>query len=109
MKEPKVVERFADNGEHSHWELIDENGNVLWVEPEDGLTLFAVAICHDKQITGGYSIRLSMSYVYACSANEALGKAISIERSDNEKLSTYVSVKIEQGKEFYNKEYHDLN
>lgn len=32
MKEPKVIERFADNGEHSHWQLIDENGEILWSE-----------------------------------------------------------------------------
>lgn len=38
MTEPKVVERFADNGEHSHWELINsDTGEVLWseVSPED--------------------------------------------------------------------------
>ena len=32
MKEPKVIEMFADNGEHSHWKLIDENGEILWSE-----------------------------------------------------------------------------
>lgn len=33
MKEPKVIEKFADNGEHSHWELIDSNtGKILWSE-----------------------------------------------------------------------------
>ena len=32
MKEPKVIEMFADNGEHSHWQLIDEHGEVLWSE-----------------------------------------------------------------------------
>lgn len=32
MKEPKVIEIFADNGEHSHWQLIDENGEILWSE-----------------------------------------------------------------------------
>ena len=32
MKEPKVIEIFADNGEHSHWQLIDSNGNILWSE-----------------------------------------------------------------------------
>ena len=33
MKEPKVIEKFADNGEHSHWKLIDdETGEVLWSE-----------------------------------------------------------------------------
>ena len=31
--EPKVIERFTDNGEHSHWELIDvETGKILWDE-----------------------------------------------------------------------------
>lgn len=27
---PILVERYADNGEHSHWELIDESGSLLW-------------------------------------------------------------------------------
>ena len=30
MEKPIVVERFADNGEHSHWELISTGGEVLW-------------------------------------------------------------------------------
>lgn len=31
MKKPILNEKFADNGEHSHWELIDANtGEVLW-------------------------------------------------------------------------------
>jgi hypothetical protein len=34
---PKVVERFSDNGEHSHWELIHPvNGSVLWCEGDNG-------------------------------------------------------------------------
>lgn len=40
MNKPKVIEKFADNGEHSHWELIDsDTGIVLWSEmsPEDGI------------------------------------------------------------------------
>lgn len=32
MKKPTLVERFADNGEHSHWDLVDENGYTLWSE-----------------------------------------------------------------------------
>lgn len=33
MNKPKVIEKFADNGEHSHWELIDsDTGTVLWSE-----------------------------------------------------------------------------
>lgn len=33
MKEPKVIEKFADNGEHSHWELIaPDTGILLWSE-----------------------------------------------------------------------------
>lgn len=32
---PIVNEVFADNGEHSHWELIDpRNGKILWVGDE---------------------------------------------------------------------------
>jgi hypothetical protein len=31
MKKPILNEKFSDNGEHSHWELIDANtGEVLW-------------------------------------------------------------------------------
>lgn len=38
MKQPKVIERFTDNGEHSHWELINvDTGDTLWKEldPDD--------------------------------------------------------------------------
>lgn len=39
MKEPKVIERFADNGEHSHYELIDvETGDILWSEEMEALS-----------------------------------------------------------------------
>jgi hypothetical protein len=30
MEKPIVIERFTDNGEHSHWELVNSNGEVLW-------------------------------------------------------------------------------
>ncbi len=37
MEKPTIVERFADNGEHSHWELVDtETSVVLWTESEEG-------------------------------------------------------------------------
>lgn len=33
MVKPIITEKFADNGEHSHWELINANtGDVLWSE-----------------------------------------------------------------------------
>jgi len=38
MQEPKLIEIFADNGEHSNWQLIDSStGDILWEElsPED--------------------------------------------------------------------------
>ena len=39
MKEPKVIERFADNGGHSHYELIDiETHEVLWSEDTEALS-----------------------------------------------------------------------
>ena len=31
----KLVRRYSDNGEFSHWELIDEWGQVLWSNGED--------------------------------------------------------------------------
>jgi hypothetical protein len=32
-KKPEVIEVFADNGEHSHWVLIDpQEGTKLWSE-----------------------------------------------------------------------------
>lgn len=35
MNKPTIKECFADNGEHSHWELIDsDTGEVLWKEEE---------------------------------------------------------------------------
>ena len=38
MKEPKVIEMFADNGEHSHWQLINEEGEVIWSEDSSEIT-----------------------------------------------------------------------
>lgn len=36
MKQPIVVERFTDNGEHSHWDLINqEDQETIWSEDED--------------------------------------------------------------------------
>lgn len=36
MKKPKVINCFADNGEHSHWALInEEDGELLWDESDD--------------------------------------------------------------------------
>jgi hypothetical protein len=33
---PTIVERYADNGEHSHYDLINsDTGETLWSEPED--------------------------------------------------------------------------
>ncbi len=33
MDKPIVIERFADNGDHSHWELVSaQTGNNLWSE-----------------------------------------------------------------------------
>jgi hypothetical protein len=30
---PTVVERFADNGEHSHWEMVDaDDGEMVGIE-----------------------------------------------------------------------------
>lgn len=39
MKQPILKECFADNGEHSHWELINsDTGEVLWSEEYNPMT-----------------------------------------------------------------------
>lgn len=35
MFKPILVEKFTDDNQHSHWELHDEFGDVLWEEPAD--------------------------------------------------------------------------
>jgi len=35
----ELVEKYADNGEFSHWELIDEWGQILWSNGENSETL----------------------------------------------------------------------
>jgi hypothetical protein len=30
--QPIIIERFADNGEHSHWQLVNSEGEILWSE-----------------------------------------------------------------------------
>lgn len=36
MKKPILIERFADNGEHSHWELIDtDTQEVIWISCDE--------------------------------------------------------------------------
>lgn len=58
MKKPILNEKFADNGEHSHWELIDANtGEVLWgridaVLPQADVS-GQVCGCCKKQLTAG--------------------------------------------------------
>lgn len=59
MKKPVVVERFADNGAHSHWELIDaDTGAVLWAEAvqkpasaEKTETVKDVCVCENPKTT----------------------------------------------------------
>ena len=72
MKEPKVVERFADNGEHSHYELVDaETGNVLWREgfpqvgpnpnEEDNLFNYEKPILEDEDFDDFNNLQETMS------------------------------------------------
>lgn len=49
MNKPTIKECFADNGEHSHWELIDsDTGKVLWSEGEEDCSTCA----HYKETNG---------------------------------------------------------
>jgi len=50
-KGPEVMENFADNGEHSHWSLINvKNGKTLWSETsgEEKTTLDTIIIKDSK-------------------------------------------------------------
>ena len=49
MKKPTIIERFTDNGEHSHYELFKtETGELLWSENE------AISFTEDKmKVVGG--------------------------------------------------------
>lgn len=60
MEKPTIVERFADNGEHSHWEMVrTEDGYTLWSEEEDhDKIVVKTTACyncpfHVKAATGG--------------------------------------------------------
>lgn len=50
MNKPTIVERFADNGEHSHWELISENGLLLWSEAFPPIFLFGEIVRQNKEL-----------------------------------------------------------
>jgi len=42
MNKPTIVEKYTDNGEHSHWQLVNsDTGTVLWEEqsPEDEIII----------------------------------------------------------------------
>jgi hypothetical protein len=44
MEKPIIVERFADNGEHSHYDLIEaETGELLWSEEAENNNNEAIA------------------------------------------------------------------
>lgn len=50
MKKPKVIECFTDNGEHSHWALIDkDDGKLLWDEADDNKDNLLIAELQDLE------------------------------------------------------------
>lgn len=60
MNKPILDEQFSDNGEHSHWHLINSEGEVLWSDfPEEtrarGQKIeseeFSIITDHDKQLS----------------------------------------------------------
>lgn len=62
MVKPIITEKFADNGEHSHWELINPNtGDVLWSEekfnPSDYVCTAGVCPCLDDPCCEGCSLK----------------------------------------------------
>ncbi len=86
MEQPIVLERFADNGEHSHWALVSsEDHRVLWSEApfEDAITDIKVEVAKNKVIEdfiidGGFDLMDNGSH-YLFLVNGVVHK---IEKSD---------------------------
>lgn len=51
----KLTEKFTDNGEHSHWELVDENGKLLWTEDADDRPI-SILSCSEKEFPNLFKI-----------------------------------------------------
>lgn len=52
LNKPTIVEQFADNGAHSHWELINTNtGEILWSEwPDDVICKMRFDFENEKEV-----------------------------------------------------------
>lgn len=52
LNKPTIVERFADNGAHSHWELVNtDTGEMLWSEwPDDTICKMRFDFENEKEV-----------------------------------------------------------
>lgn len=84
---PIVCERFADNGQHSHWEVVDINGDVLWtadddkIKPEENRHATSLVYRDDSKL------KLRVIIQDANSEAEALGKAIEAFEDETEGMA----------------------
>ena len=75
MKEPKVIEILADNGEHSHWQLIDENCEIIWSEKPTEVKKNAVLQHVSKSLCDycGSEINLQIDAIVCGTCREKIG------------------------------------
>lgn len=50
MNKPTLIERFADNGAHSHWELVTEDGLIIWSEQIPPFILLGAIVFQNKKL-----------------------------------------------------------
>ena len=51
MEKPTIVEVFADNGDHSHWTLVDtETGIKVWSEEPEECKVMGYPVRQEKGI-----------------------------------------------------------
>jgi hypothetical protein len=85
MEQPLIVERFSDNGEHSHWEVINSvTGELLW--SEDSGESFAVTIKKQlSKLLQSEMLREKISLLDSILEDESLS-----ERTINSAMATIV-------------------
>ena len=79
-EKPDLLERFADNGEHSHWELRGRFGILIWTEDEDEKEPIGFTGDHCKSCNGsGYGV-IPDTPCLDCDGNGKISTPTTLER-----------------------------
>jgi hypothetical protein len=79
---PEIIEVFADNGEHSHWRLVDETGKTIWNEShpsapnEKEIMNMGVVFSQNENFKhSGENYRSGLGFGYCCGYQDGLKAA----------------------------------